>query len=129
MNIWCYRKIVLNNLKNILFDSICEREIPNNLFKKYIVRIDNIYKYNMNFSYINSYFYGSPIYVIGYHLKYDKWLPIFNKEFSQKKELVNLQFFFKYKEYLKRVQNRTIITLFLINGFDGNIINNIIKYV
>jgi hypothetical protein len=129
MNIWQYRKIVLHDFKNILFDCICERKIPHGLLKKYIIRKDNIYKYDVYKSYINTYFFDSPIHVIGYHLENDKWYPVFNRHSSKIRELVNLQFFFKYSLYLKRVQKRAVLTLFLVHGFDGNIIKNISKFL
>jgi hypothetical protein len=129
MNIWKYRQIILNNFKNIYFDSICERKIPDGLYKKYIIRKDSINKYDDKYSYINSYFFNSAIHIIGYHLNTDKWYPIYNYEYNKKKEYVNIQFFFKYKEYLKRVQKRTLLSLFLIRGFDGNIIKNISDFL
>lgn len=129
MNIWKYRKFVLDDFKNILFDCMCEINIPIGIFKKYIIRKDNINKYDVRKSYITSYFKNSPVHVIGYHLQNDKWYPIYETNYHKIKGHVNLQFFFKYKEYLKRVQIRTIISLFLIDGFDGNIINNISKFL
>lgn len=128
MNIYKYRHVVLDNFKNILYDSICERNIPNGLFEKYIIRKDNIYKYDVTKSYINTYFFDSPIHIIGYHLKH-KWYPVFNSNYHKQRGYVNLQLFFKYKEYLKRVKKRAILTLFLVHGFDGNIIKNISNYL
>jgi hypothetical protein len=129
MNIWKYRQIILDNFKNILYDSICERNIPNGLLKKYIIRKDNIYKYDINKSYINTYFFDSPVHIIGYHLSNDKWYPVFNGNYHKTRGYVNLQFFFNYSLYLKRVKKRAILTLFLVHGFDGNIIKNISKYL
>ena len=82
MNIWKYRQIILDNFKNILYDSICERNIPEGLLKKYIIRRDNIYKYDENKSYINTYFFDSPIHIIGYHLNNDKWYPVFDNNYN-----------------------------------------------
>ena len=129
MNIWKYRQIILDNFKNILYDSICERNIPEGLLKKYIIRRDNIYKYDENKSYINTYFFDSPIHIFGYHLNNDKWYPVFDNNYNKIRGYVNLQFFFKYNEYLKRVKKRAILTLFLVHGFDGNIIKNIRNYL
>ncbi len=129
MNIWKYRKIILANFKNILYDSICKRNIPKGLLKKYIIRRDDISKYDQNKSYINTYFFDFPIHVIGYHLNYDKWYPVFDNNYHKIRGYLNLQFFFKYKEYLKRVEKRAILTLFLVHGFDGNIIKNISNFL
>ena len=129
MNIWQYRQIVLDNFKNLLYDSICDRKIPDGLFNKFSIRHDDIYKYHENKSYIGTYFFDSPVHIIGYHLGNNKWYPIFDRHYSKIREIVNLQFFFKYKEYLKRVKKRAILTLFLVHGFDGNIIKNISNYL
>lgn len=129
MNICQYRKIVLNSFKNILFDSICERNVPNGVLTKYFIRKDNIYKYDINKSYINTYFCDFPVHVIGYHLNNDKWYPVFDSNYHKQRAYVNLQLFFKYKEYLKKVKKRAILTLFLVHGFDGNIIKNISNYI
>jgi len=129
MNLWDYRKIVLDGFKNVLYDSICERRVPKGLLNKFTIRQDDIYKYNKNKSYIGTYFFDSPVHIIGYHLDNDKWYPIFDRHYSKIRDIVNLQFFFKYKEYLERIKKRAILTLFLIHGFDGNIITNIKKFI
>ena len=50
----------INGIDNC-YDCICERKIPHGLLKKYIIRKDNIYKYDVYKSYINTYFFDSPI--------------------------------------------------------------------
>ena len=83
MNIWKYRQIILDNLKNVLYDSICERNIPKGLLKKYNIRQDIIYKYDQNKSYIGTYFFDSPVHIIGYHLNNDKWYPVFDNNYNK----------------------------------------------
>ena len=98
MNIWKYRKFILDDFKNILFDCICDIDIPIGIFKKYIIRKNNINKYDISLTYITSYFKNSPIYVIGYHLQNDKWYSIYDSKYHRIKGHLNLQFFFKYNE-------------------------------
>lgn len=129
MNIWKYREIVLCNLNNVVYDAICERNVPNGLLEKYSIRKDNIYKYDYNKSYIGTYFFDSPVHVIGYHLNNDKWYPIFEYKFHKIKAFVNSQFLHSYRKYMKRVKKRAILTLFLVDGFDANIISNIYNYI
>ena len=129
MNIWEYREIILCNLNNVVYDAICDRSVPDGLLEKYSIRKDNIYKYDHNKSYIGTYFFDSPVHIIGYHLNNDKWYPIFEYKFHKIKAFVNSQFIHSYKEYMKRVKKRAILTLFLVDGFDANIINNIYNYI
>ena len=129
INIWKYRQIILCNLNYVVYDAICDIDIPVGLLENYSVRKDNIYKYDYNKSYIGTYVLNSPVHVIGYHLNSDKWYPIFEYNFHKIKGFVNTQFLHSYKKYMKRVKKRAILTLFLINGFDGNIINKIYNYI
>jgi len=133
-----YINAVLLKLFNLPSNSsivIINGGLGNQIFQYYLgLELRNIYKKNVYFydirkSYINTYFCDFPIHVIGYHLNNDKWYPVFDSNYHKQRAYVNLQLFFKYKEYLKKVKKRAILTLFLVHGFDANIIKNISNYL